>query len=87
MTAADKATGKQSHVTITNEKGRLSHEEIEKMVNDAEQFKDEDKKVRERIEVKNGLESYCMNMKKLISDESLKNKLTDEDRKTIESET
>lgn len=57
------------------------------MVNDAEQFKDEDKKVRERIEVKNGLESYCMNMKKLISDESLKNKLTDEDRKTIESET
>ena len=87
MTAADKATGKQSHVTITNEKGRLSHEEIEKMVNDAEQFKDEDKKVRERIEVKNGLESYCLNMKKLISDESLKNKLTDEDRKTIESET
>jgi len=87
VTAADKATGKQSHVTITNEKGRLSHEEIEKMVNDAEQFKDEDKKVRERIEVKNGLESYCMNMKKLISDESLKNKLTDEDRKTIESET
>jgi L1 cell adhesion molecule like protein len=87
VTAADKATGKQSHVTITNEKGRLSHEEIEKMVNDAEQFKDEDKKVRERIEVKNGLESYCLNMKKLISDESLKNKLTDEDRKTIESET
>jgi heat shock protein 5 len=38
------------------------------MVNDAEQFKDEDKKVRERIEIKNGLESYCLNMKKLIFD-------------------
>jgi L1 cell adhesion molecule like protein len=42
VTAADKATGKQSHVTITNDKGRLTHEEIEKMVNDAERFKDED---------------------------------------------
>ena len=87
MTAADKATGKQSHVTITNEKGRLSHEEIEKMVNDAERFKDEDQKVRDRIEVKNGLESYCLNMKKLILDASLKDKLTEDDKKLIETET
>ena len=87
MTAADKATGKHSHVTITNEKGRLSHEEIEKMVNDAERFKDEDQKVRDRIEVKNGLESYCLNMKKLILDASLKDKLTEDDKKLIETET
>jgi L1 cell adhesion molecule like protein len=87
VTAADKATGKQSHVTITNEKGRLSHEEIEKMVNDAERFKDEDQKVRDRIEVKNGLESYCLNMKKLILDASLKDKLTEDDKKLIETET
>ena len=87
MTAADKATGKHSHVTITNEKGRLSHEEIEKMVNDAEQFKDEDKKIRERIEVKNNLESYCLSMKKLIFDESLKTKLTEDEKKLIETST
>ena len=57
------------------------------MVNDAEQHKEDDKKIRERIEVKNSLESYCLNMKKLIFDDALKDKLTEDDRKMIETET
>ena len=50
-------------------------------------IKEEDKKIRERIEVKNSLESYCLNMKKLIFDEAFKEKLTEDDKKLIESET
>merc|ERR1712109_265821 len=49
--------------TVTNDKGRLSKEEIERMVNDADKFKAEDEKQKERISAKNGLESYCFNMK------------------------
>merc|ERR1712107_608074 len=60
VSAADKSTGKQNKITITN-KGRLSKEEIEKMVNDAEKFKADDEKQKERISSKNGLESYCFN--------------------------
>merc|ERR1711870_178030 len=63
VSAADKSTGKQNKITITNDKGRLSKEEIEKMVNDAEKFKADDEKQKERISSKNGLESYCFNMK------------------------
>jgi heat shock protein 1/8 len=69
VTAHDKATGKQSKITITNEKGRLSKEDIEKMVQDAEKFKDEDEKVKERIDTKNGLESYCFQLKNSLLDE------------------
>merc|ERR1712180_260260 len=63
VSAADKSTGKQNKITITNDKGRLSKEDIERMVNDAEKFKAEDEKQKERIAAKNGLESYCFNMK------------------------
>lgn len=57
--ACDKASGKAEKITITNDKGRLSKEDIEKMVHEAEKFKSEDDKIRKRIEAKNGLESYC----------------------------
>merc|ERR1712083_162640 len=60
--------------TITNDKGRLSKEEIERMVNDAEKFKDEDNKQKDRISAKNGLESYCFNMKTTIDDEKIADK-------------
>ena len=63
VSATDKSTGKENKITITNDKGRLSKEEIERMVNDAEKFKAEDDKQKERISAKNGLESYCFNMK------------------------
>merc|ERR1711994_594536 len=85
VSAADKSTGKQNKITITNDKGRLSKEEIERMVNDADKFKAEDEKQKERISAKNGLESYCFNMKTTIEDENLKSKLSEEDRTAIGS--
>jgi len=57
--ALDKGTGKSNKITITNEKGRLSKEEIEKMVSEAEKYKDEDEVTRKRIEAKNAFEGYC----------------------------
>merc|ERR1712236_174192 len=83
VSAADKSTGKQNKITITNDKGRLSKEEIEKMVNDAEKFKAEDDKQKERISAKNGLESYCFNMKTTLDDEKVKDKISEDDRKKI----
>jgi len=85
VSAADKSTGKQNKITITNDKGRLSKEDIEKMVNDAEKFKAEDEKQKERIAAKNGLESYCFNMKSTLDDEKLKDKISDDERKSIVS--
>merc|ERR1712012_912551 len=63
VSAVEKGSGKIEKITITNDKGRLSNDEIEKMVNDAERFKDEDDKQKERITVKNSLESYIFNLK------------------------
>merc|ERR1711981_730898 len=68
---------------ITNDKGRLSKEEIERMINDAEQYKAEDEKQKERIGAKNNLESYCFNMKSTLDDEKLKDKIKEEDKETI----
>merc|ERR1712077_43757 len=83
VSAADKSTGKQNKITVTNDKGRLSKEEIERMVNDAEKFKAEDDKQKERISAKNGLESYCFNMKTTLDDEKVKDKISEDDRKAI----
>jgi L1 cell adhesion molecule like protein len=83
VSAADKSTGKQNKITITNDKGRLSKEEIERMVNDAEKFKEDDDKQKERISAKNGLESYCFNMKTTLDDEKVKDKISEDDRKAI----
>ena len=83
VSAADKSTGKQNKITITNDKGRLSKEEIERMVNDAEKFKAEDDKQKDRISAKNGLESYCFNMKTTLDDEKVKDKISEDDRKAI----
>merc|ERR1711973_548511 len=83
VSACDKSTGKQNKITITNDKGRLSKEEIERMVNDAERFKDEDNKQKDRIPAKNSLESYCFNMKSTVEDDKLKDKISEDDRKKI----
>jgi L1 cell adhesion molecule like protein len=83
VSAADKSTGKQNNITITNDKGRLSKEEIERMVNDAEKFKAEDDKQKDRISAKNGLESYCFNMKTTLDDDKVKDKISEDDRKAI----
>jgi L1 cell adhesion molecule like protein len=82
--AMDKASGKAEKITITNDKGRLSKEEIEKMVHEAEKYKNEDDKIKKRIEAKNSLENYCFQMKNTLNDEKLKEKFTAEDKKLIE---
>ena len=76
VSAVEKGSGKQEKITITNDKGRLSKEEIDKMVNDAERFKDEDEAQKERIAAKNGLESYIFNMKSTLDEETVKTKLS-----------
>merc|ERR1712214_248851 len=79
VSAVEKGSGKIEKITITNDKGRLSKEDIEKMVNDAEKFKDEDDKQKERISAKNGLESYIFNLKSSLDNEEVKAKLTSEE--------
>jgi len=63
ISAADKSTGKSNKITITNDKGRLSKEQIEEMLKKAEQFKEEDNRLRENMEAKNGIENYLYNLK------------------------
>jgi len=84
VTAQDKASGKSQKITITNDKGRLTKEEIEKMVNDAEKYKAEDELVKKKIEAKNGFENYCFQMKNTLNDEKLKDVFTEDEKKTIE---
>jgi endoplasmic reticulum chaperone BiP len=86
VSAEDKATGKAEKITITAEKGRLSEEEIERMVREAEEFAEDDKKVKERIDARNGLESYLYNLKNTLEDEEkgLADKLTAEDKKEMQ---
>lgn len=72
VSAADKTTGKSSRITITNDKGRLSKDDIEKMVSEAERYKEEDAAAAERIAARNGLESYAYNLRNSIQDDKLK---------------
>jgi L1 cell adhesion molecule like protein len=89
VSAVDKSTGRENKITITNDKGRLSKDEIERMVSDAEKYKKEDDAQRERISAKNSLESYCFNMKTSINDDKISAKLSADDKakinETIES--
>jgi len=84
VNALDKTTGKSNKITISNDKGRLSAEEVEKMVKDAERYAEQDKKVRERVEAKNGLEQYAYNLKQSIHEDGVKDKLSEGDKKTVE---
>merc|ERR1712018_8620 len=83
VAAVEKAGGKTEKITITNDKGRLSKEEIEKMVEDSEKFKAEDEKQKERVDAKNHLESYCFNIKSSLEDNSVKDKFPESDRKMM----
>merc|ERR1712224_328783 len=82
VSALEKSTGKENKITITNEKGRLSQEEIERMVSDAEKYKAEDDANRNRVEAKNALENYCFSLKSSISGE---NNLDPSDKEKLES--
>merc|ERR1711896_64319 len=85
VSAEDKsASGKKANITITNDKGRLSKDDIDRMVREAEQFADEDAQAKDRIDAKNGLESYAYNMKNQINDEKFKDAIGEDHKKTIE---
>jgi L1 cell adhesion molecule like protein len=86
VSATDKTTGKSNKITITNDKGRLSPEEVEKMVQDAEKYAEQDKKFRERVEAKNGLEQYAYSLKQSLQEEGVKSKLDASDIKKVEDE-
>ncbi|KAI0026088.1 heat shock protein 70 family [Xylariomycetidae sp. FL0641] len=84
VSAHDKGTGKTESITITNDKGRLTPEEIERMVAEAEKYAEEDKATRERIEARNGLENYAFNLKNQVNDEDgLGGKIDEDDKDTI----
>jgi len=84
VTAQDKSTGKSSQITITNEKGRLSQADIDRMVQAAEKFKAEDEANKTRIEAKNALENYCYTLRNTMQEEKLKEKFTEADKEAME---
>merc|ERR1712117_1017952 len=77
VSAQDRSTGKSNQITITNEKGRLSQAEIDRMVQEAEKFRSE-------VEAKNGLENYCFTMRNTLNEEKLKEKFEGGDKEKIE---
>ena len=85
VSAADKSTGKSNKITITNEKGRLSKDDIERMVQEAEKYKAEDEAAKKKIEAKNSLEQYAYNMRNSIRDETVGGKLAPDDKTKIET--
>merc|ERR1712232_375553 len=85
VSAEDKgASGKKANITITNDKGRLSKDDIERMVREAKEFEEQDNKARDRVESRNGLESYCYSMKNTINEEKFKSAISEEEKKQIE---
>ena len=83
VSAEDKSTGQKNKITITNDKGRLSKEEIERMVQEAEKYKAEDEEHKKKIEAKNGLENYAYNMKNTMNDENVGGKIDADDKAKI----
>jgi L1 cell adhesion molecule like protein len=84
VTASDKGTGKQNKITITNDKGRLTKEQIEEMIKNAEKFQAEDDKNRKRVDAKNQLENYVYGIKSSLGD-SLKDKVSSDDKAKVEA--
>ena len=87
VSAVEKSSGKSEKITVTNDKGRLSADEVERMVADAEKFKEEDKLAREKVDARNSLESYAYQVKNTLSDDKLKDKFSEEDKKLINEKT
>ncbi len=83
VSAVDKSTNKLEKITIKNDKSRLSESEIRRMVDEAEQYKADDDKQRDRIQSKNGLESYAYNVKQTVEDEKVKDKINEDEKKTV----
>jgi len=85
VSAIEKSTGKEQKITITNDKGRLSQDEIERMVNEAEKYKAEDDANKNRIEARNGLENYCYSLKTSVGSDEVKDKIPADDKEKLEA--
>ena len=85
VSATEKSTNKTNKITIKNDKGRLSADDIERMVNEAESYKEEDKKMVDRIDAKNKLESYLYQIKSSLNDEKLKSKMDETEKQNVET--
>lgn len=84
VSAADKGTGKAEKITITSEKGRLSEDEIDRMVREAEEYAEEDRKIKEQVDARNGLESYLFNLKHTLEEnEDSDNNISPQDKKDL----
>jgi len=83
VSAKDKSTGNDKKITIKNDKSRLSQEDVEKMVSEAERFKEADEKQRQRVDTRNNLESYVFQVKQSLDDENVKNKMDESERKML----
>jgi heat shock protein 1/8 len=86
VSAVEKGTGKSNKIVITNDKGRLSKEDIERMLNEAEKYKDEDEAEARRVAAKNGLESYAYSLRNTMSDEKVDEKLDAADKEKLKAE-
>jgi len=84
VTAVEKSTGKENKITITNDKGRLSADDIERMVAEAERYKADDERQRQRIDAKNGLENYAYSLRNSIREEKLASKISEDDKRTLD---
>ncbi|RLN23463.1 luminal-binding protein 3-like [Panicum miliaceum] len=82
--AADKGTGKSEKITITSDDRRLSQEEIDRMVREAEEFAEDDRKVRERVDARNKLETYVYQVKSAVDDSEMADKMDVEEKEKVE---
>lgn len=83
VSAADKGTGKSEKITITADKGRLSEADIKRMIEEAEQYAEEDRQLRDRVNSRNGLESYLYSLKNALNEDSAEEKLPASDKKEL----
>lgn len=85
VNATDKSSGKSEKISITQNKGRLSEEQIKKMVDEAKKYEEEDKKMKEKVEARNDYENYLYNIRNSLTREELKDKFSSEDKEKVES--
>jgi L1 cell adhesion molecule like protein len=84
VSAVEKSTGKENKITITNDKGRLSQEDIDRMVAEAEKYKDADERNKLRVEAKNALENYAYGLRNSLQEEKIQTKLSADDKKLVD---
>ena len=83
VSAVEKSSGKTETITVTNDKGRLSDEEVKRMVEEAEKYKEEDNKAKDRVESRNMLEHYLYQVKNTVNDEKMKDKFTEDEKEML----